>query len=765
MVLGSIEGRRDGTRPNPVWVLLALAVTLNLARAVSLVVVERPPGSFNTLWDGWVHLLALAVPAVAVWLRARTDDRNQVAWSILTVGIVCNLLGELVYTFHDQNQDPVPFPGFSDVFYLASYVAFLVTMVLLTQRSLGPSARVARLDGLIVGLAAGAAAVALWFDVVLEQSGSPAAVAVGMAYPLFNVVVVVLATSGLTVAGFRPSASVLLFILGAQTMAVGDVIFLRQIAAGAYVPNTLLEVTWSLGIVLFCIAPWVRSDRPKPHPVSVLASVTLPGLASVAALVVIAWGIATDIPQLAMWMSVGAIATVLARVGLTVRELRRATDAFRQARTDEMTGLLNRRGFAEELDRRLAQDAPLLVMLIDLNGFKEINDSLGHQAGDQLLVVVAQRFARAIPPNGLLARLGGDEFGVAVNAAGQNVDAKVGNALLDSLDEPISLDGVTVRVGASIGVSSSLEHGTTRAELVRAADVAMYDAKANQRGVARYRVDRDPHSREQLALLEELRNAIERREFQMHYQPTIDVLSGSVVGMEALVRWQHPARGLLPPADFVPLAERVGLIPALTRSVLDLSVAHLSKMRRDGYQLRLSVNISAKDLADDGLPTYVRSTLAAHEVPAHALTLEITETAVAVDLERASRVLNELRADGVRVSIDDFGVGYSSMSQLLQLPLDELKLDRSFIANLDRDVRAQAVLAAAIELGRTLGLAVVAEGVEHSAAMQEVIGRGVDIAQGYYFSPALDPADFEEFLRGVETPDLEADLERFSSEA
>ncbi len=397
----------------------------------------------------------------------RSDDRNQAAWSILTAGIVCNLIGELVYTFHDQNQDPVPFPGVSDVFYLASYLAFLVTMVLLTQRSLGPSARVARLDGLIVGLA----------QVQLQwRSGSTWSWSSREVRPRSRSAWRTRCSTSSSSCS-RPRTDrrrVPAVAVGAVVHhrctdhGGGDVIFLRQIAAGTYVPNTLLEVTWSIGIVLFCIAPWVRSERPKPHPVSVLASVTLPGVASVAALGVIAWGIASDIPQLAMWMSVGAIAAVLARVALTVRELRRATDAFRQARTDEMTGLLNRRGFAEELDRRLAQDAPLLVMLIDLNGFKEINDSLGHQAGDQLLVVVAQRFARAIPTNGLLARLGGDEFGVAVNAAGQNVDAKVGNALLDSLDEPISLDGVTVRVGASIGVSSSLEHGTTRAELVRA---------------------------------------------------------------------------------------------------------------------------------------------------------------------------------------------------------------------------------------------------------------------------------------------------------
>lgn len=206
------------------------------------------------------------------------------------------------------------------------------------------------------------------------------------------------------------------------------------------------------------------------------------------------------------------------------------------------------------------------------------------------------------------------------------------------------------------------------------------------------------------------------------------------------------------PGEFIPLAERVGLIPAITRAVLDLSVAHLADTIRNGHDLRLSVNISAMDLVDDSLVDYLRATLDANQVSAHLITLEITETAVSADSVRAERTLNHLRALGIRISIDDFGVGYSSMSQLLQLPLDELKLDRSFIANLDNDVRAQAILAATVELGRTLGLDIVAEGIETSAALDEVSNRGVGTAQGFYFSKALPPADFEQFVTDTHSP-------------
>jgi EAL domain-containing protein (putative c-di-GMP-specific phosphodiesterase class I) len=301
-------------------------------------------------------------------------------------------------------------------------------------------------------------------------------------------------------------------------------------------------------------------------------------------------------------------------------------------------------------------------------------------------------------------------------------------------------------VGASIGTAIAPTDGTNREELIRAADVAMYDAKTNQLLHARYSPDRDPHSRDRLELIEDLRTAIDNRAFEMHYQPTIAVGTGLVVGMEALIRWNHPRRGMMTPDHFIPLAERVGLIPAITRAVLDISIAHLADTLRNGHELRLSVNISALDLVDDDLPRYIRSTLDANQVPATLLTLEITETALSGDTVRAERTLNALRDLGIRVSIDDFGVGYSSMSQLLKLPLDELKIDRSFIANLHTDIRARAILAATVELGRTLGLDIVAEGIETAEALSEITERGVESAQGFYFSKALAPLAFERFV-------------------
>ena len=743
--LFSVPGRRG--LENLLRVSAVAGVTLALAYCASIVLVGRPAGGYDTLWDGWLYHVATTIPAVLAAVKAIADRRSRPAWWLVSAGIALNTVANLIYTYHDQNIAPIPFPAWSDLAYLSSYLCFAVALVMITQRQTGEVSKAVRLDGLVIGLSAGAIAVALWFESTLGQTGSTFAVITRLAYPLFDVVFIVIVVSGLAPARFRPTWSAGAFMIGTVAFAIGDTVYLNQVAAGVYVPSTILECTWVVGLLLFGLAAWAPAElRATNAPEFSSSAATLPAAAATAALAVVASGLSGGVPLLASWLAIAAIAGALLRVILTVRELRRANIAFGQARTDELTGILNRRGFYEELDQRLAREnAEMSVLVIDLDGFKEINDSLGHQAGDYLLQVLGERFSVTVPTGSLVARLGGDEFGLAL-PGGRDVAERTVAALHAALDRTVTLEDIPVRVGASIGVAQAPLHGTTRSELLRTADVAMYAAKTGQLGTSWYSIEQDPNSRDRLALIEELRIAIEQRSFEMHYQPTIDVRSGRVVGMEALIRWNHPTRGVLQPDDFVPLAERVGLIPAITRSVLELSIAHLGAVRRSGQELRLSVNISAKDLVDDSLPGYIRSVLDANGVPANLLTLEITETALSSDEVRAERTLNALRAEGIRISIDDFGVGYSSMSQLLKLPLDELKIDRSFIANLEGDLRAQAILSATVELGRTLGLDIVAEGIETVASLDEITRRGVDTAQGFYFSKALPSSTFGQFV-------------------
>lgn len=725
-----------------------LTLAANVAYLFSILAVERPANGYTTFWDGWVYHIATTAPAVLTAFRATINRFERLQWSLVSLGIVANTLGNLVYTFHDQNLDPVPFPAWSDVPYLGSYVLFSAALLIISQRHVRGTSRSVRIDGLIVGLSIGAASVALWFDSILEQSGSIVTVAVGLSYPLFDLVFIVVIIAGLAPARFRPSWSSATFIGGVVAFAVGDVVFLRQVAVDEYSPGTLLEWTWLLGIMAFGLAAWVPSSSSRrPEPGQADRASVLPGLAAFVSLAVVIPAQDGQTPPLAFWMAIASIAGVVARLAFAVRDLQLANDSFRLARTDDLTGLMNRRGFNERLDRTLAGSdfQHCTTLIVDLNGFKEVNDSLGHHAGDMLLQIVARRFERVIPSGGFVGRLGGDEFGAVIPGSSDD-GLVVAVALNKKLDDPVSIDGVIIRVSAAIGMAHSDEQGKDRGELMRSADVAMYAAKSRHSGHAWYIPGDDPHSRERLSMIEDLRSAIEERAFDLHYQPRFDVHSGGILGLEALIRWNHPTRGPLLPDQFIPLAERVGLIPAITRAVLDSGIAYIASVRAKGHVVTLSVNISAKDLVDEELASYVGATLAAHRVDPSVLTLEITETAVALDPVRAKRTLLQLRETGVRVSIDDFGVGYSSMSQLLELPLDELKIDRTFLLELATDARAQAILSATVELGRSLGLNVVAEGVETKEVLAELTRRGVESAQGFLFSPALPVDELEKLL-------------------
>ena len=738
---------------HPAWqrtarVVAALVVVTNVVYCLSVFLLPRTADGYSTLWEGWVYTAASILPAVLAGFRGVADRRATAATWLVAAGVLLNCAGNSVYTFHDQNLDPVPFPAWSDAPWLASYVALAAGLIVVTQRNTGHQHRAVRLDGLVIGLAAGAVAVALWFDAILAQTGGLASVVVGLAYPIFDLVFVVIIMAGLAPIGFRPDWSSGALMAGAALFALGDVVYLRQVAADTYRPATVLELTWVAGMVLYGFAPWLPTHRhQREGEQSDGVATVVPAAAAVVALAIVALGISGRLPDLATWLAITAIAAVLVRARITIRELRVANEGFRQARTDDLTGLLNRRGFGEEADRRLAADGapPPALMMIDLNGFKEVNDSLGHASGDHLLTVVAARLARSLPPETVVARLGGDEFGVVASGDRAALEATV-EAIQGCLALPIRLDSTRVRVTASVGVAVAPDDGVTREALVRAADVAMYEAKRNQLSVAWYSAERDPHTRDRLDLIEELRSAIEHRAFTMHFQPSFSVATGAVVGMEALIRWNHPVRGMVPPDEFIPLAERVGLIPAITRAALELSIHQLATLSAAGRRLGLSVNISALDLVDDDLPAYIARTLAAAGVPPELLTLEITETALCGDPARAEHTLGALRAGGMRISIDDFGVGYASLSQLLRLPLDELKIDRSFVTAVDRDRKAQAVLGATVELGRTLGLEVVAEGVETPEELAEVARRGVDVAQGYLLSRPLPGDQLARFL-------------------
>ena len=413
----------------------------------------------------------------------------------------------------------------------------------------------------------------------------------------------------------------------------------------------------------------------------------------------------------------------------------------RLALHDALTGLPNRTLLHRRAERALRGDGLCALLLIDLDRFKEVNDTLGHDHGDELLIVVAGRLRAALRRGDTLARLGGDEFAVLLpDVPHRGAVAELAGRLQDELRRPFALRGVAVELAASIGIAFAPDHGSDVGTLVRRADVAMYEAKRGRTGVETYSAERDPYSPDRLALLPELRRAIAGDELVLHYQPKVALSSGAVIGVEALVRWQHPERGLLAPAEFVPLAERTGAVADLTRWVVDAALAQCRAWRDAGIDLPVAVNLAAANIVDVALPDAVGELLVRHGLPGDRLECEISEHTVMADPVRGGEVLGRLRALGVRLSLDDFGTGHSSLAHLKRLPLDEVKIDRSFVAGMTEDENDAVIVRSTIDLARNLGLAVVAEGVESDAIMRELAALRCDVAQGYHVSRPL-PAD------------------------
>ena len=433
-----------------------------------------------------------------------------------------------------------------------------------------------------------------------------------------------------------------------------------------------------------------------------------------------------------------------------------------QTTHDALTALPNRvllqDRTAQALSAAARTGATVAVLLLDLDRFKEVNDTFGHAYGDNLLSQVAQRLAATLRDADTAARLGGDEFAIlAVGLADAQAVDQVAGRVLAALDEPFCVDGVVLDVEASIGVALSPQHGSTVEDLLRCADVAMYTAKAGKLGIAFYDPDQDQLTPARLALLGDLRRALDAPDqLALHYQPKVDISTGELVGAEALLRWTRPGVGLVPPAEFIPVAEGTGLIHKLTSYVLDGALEQAHSWLLAGHRIPVAVNLSTRCLLDQSPPGQVGRLLSLHGVPADLLRLEITESAIMADPARAVSVLQRLADQGVRLSLDDFGTGYSSMSYLKRLPVDELKVDRSFVTDMRSSDGDTLLVRSVIELGHNLGLHIVAEGVEDADTLDALGDLGCDIAQGYHLACPMPARQFDEWLDSVQLSTAES---------
>ncbi|HXT34545.1 MAG TPA: EAL domain-containing protein [Chloroflexota bacterium] len=441
-----------------------------------------------------------------------------------------------------------------------------------------------------------------------------------------------------------------------------------------------------------------------------------------------------------------AMATLGRQLGGFLERLQAEEALVHQAAHDALTDLPNRTLLRDRLEQCLQRDdAPVTLLLLDLDHFKEINDTLGHAAGDRVLAEISARLLEALPAPATVARLGGDEFAILLPECDRNGAMAGAQRVLVALGHPYMLDGQALHIEASIGVACRPDHGTDATTLLRHADVAMYSAKRTQRGAAIYAPGEDAHSAGRLALMTDLRQALgSEGQLELYYQPKAQVASGEPCGVEALLRWRHPTHGMVPPDTFIPLAEQTGVIAPLTRWVLDTAVRQAQIWQANGLPFAVAVNLSTQALRDGDLPINIAALLADADLAPEHLTLEVTESALMLDPVLARRVLEDLAALGVRIAIDDFGTGYSSLGYLKDLPVHEIKIDRTFILGIGMDAESAkntAIVRSVITLAHALGIQVVAEGVETQANWDALAALGCDIIQGYHLGHPMTAAD------------------------
>ncbi len=740
--------------PTPVVIFYGAALVLLGAYGSSLMVRHTGqvwPVIDNQLVDAFEVVLALA--CFARGLR-RADGRGTSL--ALGAGLLSWALGDVVWTLDSSAGTPSAADGFYLLFYPLAYLA----LMLMVRTHVGRAQSSVWLDGTIAGLGAAAVTAAFAFDMILHSvGGSAASVAVNLAYPVGDLILLALAIGAVVMVPGRP-ARLLVFAAGCALIAVGDTVYLFQSSAGSYQVGTPVNLTWPAAIFLMSTSVWLPTSARSKAPIAErMPRFVVPGLASAAGLVILMVGDARHVSHVALGLAAATLVAAGARLAFSLRAVRHHTESRRQqAVTDELTGLGNRRQLLNELEGSFLafqeaeaghDDTRLALLLIDLDHFKEINDSFGHPTGDALLRQIGPRIGAAVRPGDVVARLGGDEFAVLLSGAGAKEATSVARRITSALDDPITVDRASLHVEASIGIAVAPDHATDAAELLRCADVAMYRAKGARSSFDIYEAALDDGA-DRLRLMEELRVAMTSGALVLHFQPEIDLRSGEVVAVEALLRWPHPRLGLVPPDHFLPLAEETGLIRRLTEWVLEEAMVACAQWWRAGHPAAVAVNLLATDLLDTSLPDQVTEILSRVGLPPQALVLEITETMVMADMARARRVIKSLSDSGIVVSIDDFGTGFSSLAYLSDLAVGEIKLDKMFTSRLharEELGRDEAIVRSVIDLGHALGLRVVAEGIERPDLIGFLVKLGCDHGQGFGIQPPCPAAQLDFTVR------------------
>jgi len=683
--------------------------------------------------------------AVAICLSgvARTDARRGA--TTLAAGMALWAAANVLWTVWMRPQENPPWPSIADACWLAFYPAAGYAVVRLVRSTAEAVRRTLVLDALTTALTVAAFATAFVMEPVLEaRPASALGAAVTVAYPIGDIVLLSLVAGALTLVAAPRSSALALLAGGLTLFAVGDAIYAHLLAEGGYESGTILDTTWAAGMLLMGHAarrPAVPVERASSSRWSTMVTPIVAALGAVALLI---YGTELDISRAAVGLAAMALLAAAVRMALAAGQIRLLGRTEREARTDALTGLPNRRAFYEHLNTAIGDAEPgdrFAVLILDMDGFKEINDTLGHYAGDALLCEAGLRLQRWLRRGDVVYRLGGDEYAALLHAVSNAEEAmRVASRLEQAMAAPFEVAGIDLVMHMSAGVALFPEHGADAESLFRHADVAMYQAKDSGTHLEIYSQTRDPHTPERLRLLGDLQRALHTDELLLHYQPKVTA-DGTLAGLEALVRWHHPDGSWISPGEFIPLAERSGLIAPLTDVVLEQALDQVAAWQRQGFAPQVAVNVATTSLLDAALPERLAQLLAERRLAPAALRLEFTETAVMTDPDRARGVLEQLRALGVGMSLDDFGTGHSSLAQLKHFVVDELKIDRSFVQGMHGDPGDAAIVQAAIGLAGRLGLTATAEGVETQLCWDSLVAAGCPVMQGYWIARPMPAAD------------------------
>jgi diguanylate cyclase (GGDEF)-like protein len=681
----------------------------------------------------------LVVAAVA-W------PRRRLALFVLAGAVLCWAAGSAILAASGLAEVATPFPAPGEWLFVISYVGLTVFVFLDADRR--PSTALsAWLDAAVVtGGVASLAGALLLVPMVSAFGPKGLPLLLALMYPLLDLMLALVVVAQAVLRARRWDRSTLLLAVGFLLFAVADSSIVLNLTSGGYVFTMALDATWGLAFAFLTAA---ACRPPRASSALVGAGIGTRALLSAVAVALLAL-VLRPAGALGWYLTIPAVATLLAagaRMALALKQAHGAAEAQQLSLTDDLTGLPNRRAVLAQLDRAIGADRAMALMLIDLDGFKDVNDTFGHVSGDAVLRLSGQRMRAALPADIQVARLGGDEFAIVLEQDDPVQLLETANALREVLSQPTVVEDLELAVGASIGITVHEKGDQVSADLLRRADVAMYQAKISRAGALLYDHGSDGSSRKRLRLAEELRRALDNDELQVHYQPQVEAATQRVLGLEALVRWQHPQHGLVQPAVFLPVARQTGLMLAISEIVMHHLVADARRWAAAGLPLRMSMNVAPPELLGGLLLPRLFEVVQAAGLPPDTVVLEVTEDSFLADPQRARQILDDVRGAGLQLSIDDYGTGFSSLAYVRDLPVQELKMDRSFVSTICRDRRSRMIVASTNQMAHALGMRLVAEGVEDAATAAELVAIGVDAMQGFHLARPMPVAEVAPWVR------------------